>query len=236
MVSFSNFDLSAPAGLTIPYATVLDVVVHPCAYLPEPTPPAEPPDWPADPNAPTEATLAGIAAELDAMRERMAGLTQLLNAVLLLLGDIYGPWEGTYGQAQEFVTGHLGVLVRDALNAMSNYHPTGYTETLEQAGVTGDADIASSARHYRIDLTTIPAWAGHRGGDVPVYDVNSRTQQLGWVQFREGDNLLDNIILVVDNQHVRCTIGAPTGLHVYLKPGVVASVYSLTEDYTARLS
>src|SRR3990172_6759261 len=236
VVSFSNFDLSAPAGLTIPYATVLDVVVHPCAYLPEPTPPAEPPDWPADPNAPTEATLAGIAAELDAMRERMAGLTQLLNAVLLLLGDIYGPWEGTYGQAQEFVTGHLGVLVRDALNAMSNYHPTGYTETLEQAGVTGDADIASSARHYRIDLTTIPAWARHRGGDVPVYDVNSRTQQLGWVQFREGDNLLDNIILVVDNQHVRCTIGAPTGLHVYLKPGVVASVYSLTEDYTARLS
>jgi len=235
VVSFSNFDLSAPAGLTIPYATVLDVIAHPCAYVPSPTPPDEPPNWPADPYTATPATLAGIAAELDKMRDRLEGLTMLSGAILALLGDIYGPWEGYYGQAAEFVTGHLGVLTRDALRAMSNYHPTGYTETLEASGVTGDADIVSTARHYRIDFTTIPAWAGWRGGSKRVYDVNSRQQQLGWVQFVEGTNLLDNIILVCDNQHVASPVAAPTGLHIYLKPGVVASVYSMSEDYTPVL-
>ena len=235
VVSFSNFDLSAPDGLTIPYDEVLDVVVHPCAYLPSPTPPAEPPGWPTYPYDPTDDTLAAIAAELDNMRSRLEGLTMLAGAILSLLGDIYGPWEGDYGQAQEAVSGHLGLLVRDALNAMSNYIPTGYTETLEQSGVTGDADIASTARHYRIKLTTVPSWVGHRGDAIPYYEVNSRSQQLGWVQFMQGTNILDAKLITCDNQHVKCPIGAPTGLHVYLKPGVVASVYSMSEDSTPRL-
>jgi len=235
-LSVSDFDLGNPDGLVVPVGDVLTVYAHPCQYIPTAVPPDPPDDWPDDPYPACGATLADIAAALDDVRNRLDGLLLFSDAILRLVDALYGPWTGVVGQAQEDVSGHLGQFVSQALRAMSNYLPTHFDEVVLAEGVTGDAIVAGNYTRYRVHVTTVPTWAGWRGGDPRLFEVNSRAQQLGWCAFKADDAQLDNNLIVWENQVVVSPSGVGGNLYLHLVDGVVVDVYGVRELYTPRLA
>lgn len=106
--------------------------------------------------------------------------------------------------------------------------PSDPTETVLAVDVTGDWDDTGGYREYRIDLTTIPSWAGYRVGSPNLYEVNSRAHQLGWCMFGSGTAWEGWQLLVWPTQVVATHLTAPTKFHLELTNGVVADIYGVS--------
>jgi hypothetical protein len=163
----------------------------------------------------------------------MAGYVFNIN---YLLGAIYGPWTATAGQAQELVEGNLGEFVQGAVQVLSNYRPTGMTENLVEAGITGDWTIAGLGMNFRINLTAIPVWTGHRESDPILYEVNRRAEQLGWYAFSANGMLTPWRQLTWDSQYLISPTPVTDAIHIHLMPGVTGTVYQVVETYTPVLA
>lgn len=101
---------------------------------------------------------------------------------------------------------------------------SGTTETSEEAGITDSWTLASTALVYRVHLSAIPTWAGYRIGSPPLYEVNSRSHQLGWAMFGTADGWYDWTLLTWGDQIVTCPGHRATRFHLELREGVVAEV------------
>jgi len=149
--------------------------------------------------------------------------------------DMYGPWAGTVGQDGEYVEGNLGQFTRDALVAMSNYSPDHYTQTLVMAGAEEDGYLETGAKNIRVDITNIPGYAGERGGDPPLYEVNRRAEQLGWLTWEGSSGHTSPTLLVYGSQLCRCPLALASGVHVHLLPGLQADIYTVEETLVPKL-
>lgn len=105
--------------------------------------------------------------------------------------------------------------------------PSDPTEVLLASGVTGAWDDTGGYLQYRVDLTTIPTWAGSRAGTPPLYEVNSRMHQLGWGMFGSGDAWESWQLLHWSNQILTTLLLSPTKFHLELVDGVEADVYAV---------
>jgi hypothetical protein len=218
--------------VTIGYFDPAVGAAWPCNYTEEPPPPDPPPGGVTDPHAPTPETLAGIAAEvhqlelkLDAALNRMAWVTEILAAQATATA-------GVFGQAQEVITGDFQDVVVNALQAMSNYVPAAYYETLLATGVEGDWEDTHGYPGYHIELTAIPTWCGKRVAAVPFYEVNSRRDQLGWLTWVVNGGHLDYRITVWQDTIAWAPTEITDGLVLHLAQGCTATVYGMTKVYT----
>lgn len=219
------------------------VTVYPCQYslpaVPMPLPPVDLPTGECQ----VTGTLDSIASFLCKLDSRIGILDQrqqniegyILN-INSMVGDLYGPYEGNFGQMDEPVSGHLGVLVQDALNAMSNYEVTGGTKDLVEGGISGDWVVDDGGNHFIIELESIPAQAGHRVSSPPLYEVTRRAEQLGWAAWDFGGSMQHYQPLTWGSNYVRFPGGVASAFHVHLMPGATADVYRSVDTRTARLA
>jgi len=207
-----------------------------CNYVTDPIAGTWPDGAPPDPWAAVGATLADIAAALTELKKAMSMSLGYLVNINTLVAEIYGPWAGTIGQAQEYVEGGLGQFVRDSLVAMSNYSVGSQLETLVDSGVTGDWACDDVGAPYRVSITSdLSNKARH--ASVPInYAVWRSGPQLGWVTWITGSGYLDSQPLHWQNTYIRCPSPIATGFIVHLQPGVTGDIYREEDVYTPRLS
>lgn len=105
--------------------------------------------------------------------------------------------------------------------------PSGMSETLIASDLTGEFTDLGGYAAYRLSLTTVPPWAGHRAATVPLYEVNSRADQLGWCMFGTA-TAWDTWRLLTWTEQVFQSPDPRTAFHVCLRPGVVADLYGLS--------
>lgn len=208
---------------------------YPCTYTQTPeTIPPPPEDIPPG-DCDVTVSTAGLAEELCKLRSRMDVVQAYLLNINALVAAMYGPYDITVGQAQENVTGHLGLALTQAAVAMSNYFRVADPPELVEEGVTGDWTTPTTAGTFYIHLTTVPSYAGKRAADPDLYEVNTRAEQLGWYMWGIGGAHTQWNRLVWADQVCVSPYDVAEDFYLHLADGVVASVYRLPESFHAVL-
>ena len=230
-----DLDDNLLATVEVGYFEPVEAAVWPCNFSVDP--PDEVP-WPEelpDPTACGEASLEGIAevvceleAKLDALRAALA-----FNTGLATVNQ--GPFIGHWGPSGAETEGNFQTVVLAGLEALANNRLVGYTETMLEEGIEGDLTILVGYPAYRVQFTTIPVWSGRRVAEVPMYEVNSRADQLGWLSFKLSDGLLDSSFLIWENMTICSPVGMSEGCELHVAPGCVCSIYGLTPVYDATV-
>lgn len=109
----------------------------------------------------------------------------------------------------------------------------GWLKELVASDLEGVDVYTVAEEGFLVDLTTIPAAAGYRPGPVPLYEVNARALQLGWVAWTETSDepgwkwaRLDMAKTWIVAQE-----GTIESVELSLMPGVVADLYKLIRHY-----
>jgi hypothetical protein len=208
------------------------VIVYPCEYTQTPAglaPPADPiPAGACDVTADLTSIAAAICSLKDSLSLLMAYATNI-NAMVL---DMAGPWTMTVGQAKEVVTGTLGAFTALSLGAMSNYAPSGTATRLISAGVTGDWSGATLGGGILIEIQSLPGTTGHRESTPPLYEVNERARQLGWLTFAYDGMMSEPHQIVYTEEYIKAPTTVEALVWVHLMVGVTADIYEVTETYT----
>lgn len=109
----------------------------------------------------------------------------------------------------------------------------GWLQELVASDVVGVDVYTVAADGFLVDLTTIPATAGNRPGPVPLYEVNARALQLGWVAWTETSDEPGWKWQRIDmaKTWIAAAEGTVQSVEVSLAPGVVADLYKLIRHY-----
>lgn len=219
-----NFPQTQTSTVTQPGTASPHTYVHPGDKVWEPAdPPEPPPDW-VPPNPETGDNLAEIAAKLDELEYKLDGISSQLFSLAVPMQDWTGVFSGTFGQNQTILSGIFPDVVVGALEAMSRYDPTERSSLPEATGISGDWESAHEHWAWLITITAVPPGTGWRGGTLQCFDVNSRAEQLGWYTFREENHYLDWQVIRFGATIARAPDKYPRKLHLYLRPGVEATV------------
>jgi hypothetical protein len=212
------------------------VIVYPCNYTEPPIPYPDPGDLIPPGECQVTDTLASIAAILCRFDYRIGTMQAYLHDIMLLVGNMYGPWAGNYGQMGEPVAGGLGQFLHDALLAMSNYDLTGGTTVLVEGGISGDWTVGDAGNNFKIEIETFPAQAGHRVSTPALFEVTRRAEQLGWCAYELEGAMFPYQPLHWGTNYIRFPGGICTGFHVHLMIGGTADVYRVVETRTPKLT
>ena len=221
-------------GWEIDYFQPAEAAVWPCNYSETPDDPPETPEGVDDPYTATPCDLCELVEQFDLLTRKVDSLYNLLNFTAGVASASQGPFTGQFGPGGETATGTFQETVLAALRSIGSSKITGWTETLLESDVEGDTSFIVGYPAYRISFTTIPAWAGKRIGTPPLYEVNSRRDQLGWAAFTIGGGLAEYRITVWQNMVLYSPAGASQGLQLHVAEGCICDVYGLEPVYSSQ--
>lgn len=110
---------------------------------------------------------------------------------------------------------------------------TGWERDLVSSDLVGVDVYEVGAPAFLVELSLIPDSAGKRPGPFPLYEVNARALQLGWVAWTETTDEMGWRWQTLDmsNTFVIASEGIVQSVELSLSPGVVANLWRLTRVY-----
>lgn len=181
------------------------------------------PGNPTPPSIPSDVTFpADVTASLQDLQNRIKAIeSKLDNLMMAITVDV--------GDPLQTITAPLPQLLPALIQAISPKQFDHYEET-DLGEITGTGLTFVPYDGFAIVLTTIPSWAGKRPANWPLYEVNTRSLQLGWYAWKEAaghTGFFWRTIDMVASTH----IAGPGGIAVFeysLADGVVAELYGIT--------